>query len=168
MDWINFFEYLTAAAAAILGLSFVAFATSPRYWAENGLKHMAAVVSLVELAIPLFFGLMYLPPGHHWMTAGRVVGILGYAAIALQLGVAEWYRRKNYKFELVDKVQIFVGVPMVATTFSFMLWWPSLAVKAYTCVWLIFSGFSEAWLSLHQPGTGLGTSVPEVPKHERK
>lgn len=96
---------------------------------------MAAVVSLVELAIPLFFGLIYLPPGHHWITGGRVVGVAGYLTIAAQLAIAGWYKfRKHYKFELMDKLQIFIGVPMVATTFSFMLWWPSLSVKAFTCV----------------------------------
>ncbi len=152
MDWNNFFEYLTSAAAAILGLSFVAFSLSPGYWRQTGLRHMAAVVSLIELAIPLFFGLIYLPPGHHWIAGGRLVGSMGYLTVIAQLTVANWYRsRQPEAFEVADKLQIYVGVPMIITTFSILLWWPSLTVKAFTCIWLILSGLTESWVSLHLP-----------------
>lgn len=164
-NWINFFEYLTSASAAILAIAFAAFSLSPGYWKQNALRHTAGVMSIVELAIPLFFGLMYLPPGHHWIIGGWLVGSFGYLAIFTQLVVAGWYRfrrKPKFEFELMDKLQIFAGVPMVSFTFSLMLWYPSLSVKAWTCVWLIFSGLSEAWISLNLPAQKVEAMVAHL------
>lgn len=156
--WINIFEYLTSAAAAILGLSFVAFSFKPDYRKETGLRYMAAVVSLVELAIPLFFGLIFLAPDHPWITGGRVVGVAGYMIIVAQLAVASRYVfREDKKFELVDKLQICIGVAhdchdvqldaLVVVTHR-----EGVHLRAVDLF-----GPTEAWLSLHLPGR----EVPE-------
>lgn len=108
--------------------------------------HPVAATTLAELSTPLFFGLLFLMPDHPWELAGRLVGALGYLAMAWHVIALV----KNWHYvQYFDRVQI-LGIPITGLTFSLMLWWPSLPVKAGVALWMIFSGFVEAWIFLGQ------------------
>lgn len=143
-QWIPFFQYIAAIAAALLAIAFLTFQVESSFWKRDALKQSVALTTLTELAAPVFFGLIFLFPGHPWQTAGVVVGVVGYAATAWHV-----YRfvRGRATADRFDKGQMW-GTLVTTTTFSIVLWWPSLEWKAGTLIWLIFSGSAEAWILL--------------------
>lgn len=147
-QWIPFFEYLTSAAAAILAIAFVVFQLRAEHWRQDPLRQPAAVTTLTELATPVFFGLIFLMPDHPWKVGGAIVGLAGYLVMAVHLVV---YRRHRQEADKFDRWQL-LGIAVTAVTFSGLLWWPNLYVKASLCVWMIFSGFTEAWIFLSPAG----------------
>ncbi|MDN5762430.1 MAG: hypothetical protein L0H41_08960 [Microlunatus sp.] len=143
-QWVPFFEYLTSAAGGILAIAFVVFQLRPEQWRRDPLRQAAAIRTLTELATPVFFGLIFLMPDHPWKVAGAVVGTAGYIVMAIH--VIAYCRNRN-EADSFDRWQLW-GIAVTAVTFSGLLWWPNLYVKASLCVWMIFSGFSEAWIFL--------------------
>ncbi|GII23807.1 hypothetical protein [Planosporangium mesophilum] len=147
--WVPYFQNLTAVAAALLAIAFLTFQFRSDIWRTHPLKQTVAITTLGELAAPMFLGILFLMPGHPWVLGGRLVGVGGYLIMAWHVAVFIRYRRLADRF---DKWQL-CGVAITVVTFSFLLWWDSLDVKAYTAAWMIFSGFSEAWVFLvpHKP-----------------
>lgn len=72
------------------------------------------------------------------------MGALGYLAIVWHL-IALVMNRHAVQF--FDRVQL-AGVPISGLTFGLLIWSPSLPVKAGVALWMIFSGFIEAWFFL--------------------
>jgi hypothetical protein len=83
------------------------------------------VFSLVELATPVFFGLIFLMPSHNRRVAGAITGALGFAVIIYQLVtiIGGWKQA-----DFFDKGQI-VLVWLPIGTFSVLLWVPDLQWK---------------------------------------
>lgn len=141
-DWIPYFEYLTSASAGILAIAFLAFQVRSEIWRSHPLMHPVAATTLAELSTPVFFGLLFLMPSHPWELAGLLTGALGYLAMAWHMIALVVNRHAVQSF---DRIQL-TGVPITGLTFGLLLWWPSLQVKAGVALWMIFSGFIEAWL----------------------
>jgi len=146
-EWIPFFQYLAAIAAALLAVAFLAIQVRTDAWRGKPLRAALAVLTLAELAAPVFFGLIFLFPGHPWNVAGQVVGASGYVAILWHAGS---FRRHRHDATKLDKWQM-AGSALPVTTFSLVLWYPDLRWKAAVLVWLIFSGLTEAWFFLRLP-----------------
>jgi hypothetical protein len=89
---------------------------------------------------------LFLTPRHPRHVAGWIVGALGYAAMAWH---AVQYRRhrKDETTTSFDRKQMW-GMLITFITFSMLAFCPSLEFKSYVCIWLIFSGLSEAWIFL--------------------
>lgn len=147
--WIPYFQYVASSAAAILAIAFLAFQVREKLWRGRSLKHPVAVMTLVELAASMFFSLIFLMPNHPWKVAGYIVGTFGYVAIAWHFAAFIKYKREADPF---DKRQM-VGAIIPLITFSVIMWVPVLEVKAGIAVWFIFSGISEAWISLRPLGS---------------
>ena len=165
--WIPFFEYLTSASAAILAFTFAVFQIrGAEHWRRDPLRQLAAITTLTELSAPVFFGLIFMMTYHTLHAAGRVVGGIGYVVMSVHI-VQYWRcrRNRNPAPDGFDKWQL-AGLGVTFVTFSGLFWWPNLSLKAGVCIWMIFSGFSEAWLFLGagrrkadqagQPGSAAG------------
>jgi hypothetical protein len=145
--WTGYFAALIGVSAVLLSIAFLTFQVRTEMWHKTPLRHVAAVTTLIELAMPLFFGLLVITPDHPWEVAGAIVGAAGYLVLIWHIYLLIRARKKITDF---DKWQI-IGLPITGTTFSLLLWYPSLAVKSYVCTWLIFSGATEAWIFLRPP-----------------
>lgn len=150
-NWNDFFAAITGVSVVLLSIAFLTFQVRSKMWHKEPLRQVVAVTTLAELAAPAFFGLLVLTPDHPWKVAGILVGVGGYAVMTWHIVLLAKHRTKVGTF---DKLQAF-GLLMTGTTFSLMLWYSSLAVKSYVCVWLIFSGASESWIFLNPPRAAL-------------
>lgn len=157
--WNGYFQTLAGVSATLLGLAVVAFQLHPENWAKDPLRHPVAVLSLTELAGPLFFSLMVMfPAGHrvfwNWLpdqqgyiVAGWIVGVFGGAVIAWHL-VAYLREKERQSF---DHWQM--GGDIISVyTFGVMLAPVGLEWKAAVAVWMCFSGIVEAWVYFSVPG----------------
>jgi hypothetical protein len=142
--YVNYFGVLAGVASAILGLALVTFTLQVKLWRELPLRQAVAVTTLAELSAPVFFGLIFLTARHPWHLAGYVVGALGYAVMAMHVVV---YIRHHHSATSFDNMQMF-GLLITATTYSLIAWFPSLELRAYVCIWFVFSGLFETWLFL--------------------
>src|SRR3954454_25216667 len=80
-DYVSLFEVLAGASAAILALVLATFQLNIDRWRAHPLREPVALVTLAELAAPLFFALMFLLPSHPWRWTGVLPGCVGYLAI---------------------------------------------------------------------------------------
>ena len=147
-EWISFFQYLAAIAAALLAIAFLAFQLRTKMWRRQPLRQAFAITTLAELAAPVFFGLMFLFPDHPWRGAGVIVGTAGYLSILWYLIMTVYHWDQTTRFDHAQLATTIVPV----TTFSVLFWFPNLRWKAGVLVWMIFSGLCEAWLALEPPG----------------
>lgn len=154
-EWIVYFQYLTAVAATLLGIAFLTFQVRSDIWRLHPLRKTVAVTTLTELAAPMFFGLFFLMPHHPWLWGGRIVGAVGYIVMVWHL--IEYIRHREVA-DSFDRKQL-AGISITIVTFSLLLWWPNIAVKAYTALWMVFSGSTEAWIFLRAPGPVSSTRV---------
>jgi hypothetical protein len=150
-DYVSFFEVLAGASAAILALVLATFQLNIDRWRAHPLREPVALVTLAELAAPLFFSLMFLLPSHPWRWTGVLPGGVGYLAIILHVSQ---YIRWRSEAERFDHIQLWIGNSIVVFTFSVLAWSSSLPWKAAVCIWFIFSGVTEAWFFIPRPDRG--------------
>lgn len=146
--WTTYFQYLVAASGVILAIAFLAFQERRHVWHGNRLKWIEAIVTITELSTPMFFGLIFLTPGHPWVVAGRIVGALGWsvaAAHALVFLLVLLGSLPAGQIKAFDWVQLVLTLGFSGATYGLLILWQNLDVKAYVCLWMIFSGLVEAW-----------------------
>src|SRR3954451_14733672 len=141
-DYVSLFESLAGASAAILALVLATFQLNIDRWRAHPLREPVALITLAELAAPLFFSLMFLLPTHPWRWSGVLPGGLGYLAIIWH--TVQYFRCRN-KAERFDHFQMWLGNAIVLFTFSALAWSPSLPWKAGVSIWFILSAVTEAW-----------------------
>jgi phosphatidylserine synthase len=159
--WNSYFSGVAATAAALLAIAFLTFQVRADIWKRNLVKQAVAWTTLVELSAPVLFGLLFLIPHHHWHVAGIIVGISGYG-VMLAHAIIFLRARKMKTVDKFDKNQMW-GMPITFVTFSIFLFVPFLSWKAYTCLWMIISGFSEAWIFLRPQGDEGKVVPPKTP-----
>lgn len=98
-EWISLFSALSGVAATLLGLAFVTFQLRSSHWRGQPLKQAVALRTLTELAAPMIFGLIFLFPGHPYITAGYVVGAAGYAVACWHLLTFARHRQVVERFD---------------------------------------------------------------------
>lgn len=86
-QWSGYFQTLSGVSATLLGIVFVAFQFDHKKWATDKLRHPIAVLSLVELAAPLFFSLMLLFPGPLWSEWGWFVDTPAFVVAGVLVGL---------------------------------------------------------------------------------
>jgi hypothetical protein len=160
--WSGFFQSLSGVSATLLGISFVAFQFRHQSWAQDKLRHPIAVLSLVELAAPVFFSLMLLFPVPLWsqwgwfpdtpgyVAAGWLVGLGGYSVLVWQA----WAYFHDSDRKAFDRWQ-FRGSIVPVITFGVMLFPFGLEWKAAVSIWMTLSGITEAWMYLGTPERSL-------------
>lgn len=146
-EWNDFLVALAIASGMLLAVALAMFQLSPQGWRLNALKQAVALLAVVQLATPVFFSLIALLPLHPWKVAGALVGVVGYAVVVNQ--VVQYVRYPGHT-DTTDVLHLWLIIINVAV-FSILLWVPSLAWKAGTCVWLIVSGLIESWHILTRP-----------------
>lgn len=151
-EWSTFFETLALLAAALLGLVFVLFGIRWEQWEGRFYRKTAALLALGELSAPMFFGLFFLMPGHHWHVGGLVVGVLGWALLSVHAGsvLCAYFGPKRDELHWTDKLQGWLDfIPVL--TFGVLGFAPLLSWRGYICIWFLASGLTEAWFFLRDP-----------------
>lgn len=173
-EWTPFFEYLASAAAALLGLVFVALQVSHSLLLEDPLYRTAARTSLAELASVLFFSLVLLMPVP-WVVAGAVASLLGAVMITRHgieyrkyrpkpdtvLSEAQKFHQRQWTLTKRVLIPAFLGLILCSLLATLPLpdAWPYgfRLASALLALWLLFSGLAETWWILfgpqHKPGS---------------
>jgi modulator of FtsH protease len=153
-DWHDFYLLTGTAAAALVGLVFVAASIGASVFTEQNRAALRAFISptVVHFSSVFFICVLVTIPSHRWLTLGGLLIAAGLAGAIYSGGIwMQLFIRRSFKVDMTDRffyaLMPFLGYVLVMASGS-MLFMPSeasLDLLAAALIVLLLAGIRNAW-----------------------